>query len=229
VVSNGSPITVRFEEVDTDGAGPDDQRNVTLNGFTLVEGAVPQQPRFLQYAIDIGTSESATEPGFTALNAELGEVSVGQTSFAVFSADGARNRAGANALTTDFVFDDGDGGAVGVQVFDLPDGVWQAEVWAWDDSVAMGDMIVGITQFQHAPEMIFTDSFTPDPNQPFTFTFDSRDLIDGFGIFTRENNDPLFRSRFNALRLTQIIPEPATASLLALGAVVLLRRRRRVA
>lgn len=192
-----------------------------------------QSARAVMFAIDVDSTNGGTAidtaPDFNSLDGTGGNGSsllLDGVTFAVFSADDDRNRAGGNDLTKDFIFDDGVGQAVGLTVTDLPAGLWRAEVWSWDNSfpTTVGDQIVGITQFG-PPEIIFTNSFTPDPDDPFVFTFDSTGLANGFGIFTRENNSAN-RARFNALRLTAV-PEPATATLGLLGMCGLMARRRK--
>lgn len=186
------------------------------------------------YQVDIDSTQGgtsvATEDGWSSLNVGeggTGTVTIDGTTFETFSADGSRNRNFANNLTRDFIFDDGAGQASGVRVFNLPPGLWQAEVWAYDSGSAAGTQIVGITRFGAGNETIYTDAFESNPDTPFAFTFDTADVPDGFGIFTRENNDA-DRGRFNAVRLTQI-PEPGVGLFLALAAsgVAVFRRRNR--
>lgn len=196
-------------------------------------------PGETQFQIDIDSTTGGairTAPGFTSLDATGGNgssVTVDGVTFEVFSADGSRNRAGgADDVTADFVFDEGgENSAVGVTVTGLPDGIWQASVFAFDDLVDAGDQIVGINR-AGLPELIFTDSFAANETDPFTFVFDSTLLPDTFGIFTRENNAGL-RSRFNGLQLVLLedagVPEPGTAllGLLALGGLAMRGRRGR--
>jgi hypothetical protein len=233
--------TLSFQ-ADSDGAGTllisgrgdlsgDNAPSVFFNAITLSDEPPPPPPSEFKIDIDVGTPPD-TEPGWTSLpvSGASGSVDVTGTTFQVFSADDSRVRGGPNPLTRDFVFDDGGGQAVGLQVFDLPPGIWEASVWAWDNDYAVGDLIVGITQFG-PPEIIFTNSFSASPTDPFTFQFDSSTLANGFGIFTRENNAN-DRARFNALQLVlipEVIPEPSTLliwSLLAgLGVGLGWRRR----
>ncbi len=196
------------------------------------------------FAVDVNSDNSPTAPGFVGLSAtgadgETGtlggngdSVSIDGTTFTVFSSQGHRNRGGAgggNDLTGDFIFDDGANAAVGLRVFDLPDGLYQAEVFSFDGAAAAGNQIVGITEFVPGGETIFSTNFASNPNDPFTFIFDSSAFVNGFGIFTREaTND---RSRFNGVRLTllQTVPEPTTALLALMGVAGLAGRRRREA
>jgi len=166
-------------------------------------------PPITQLAIDLDVGANVTEPGFVSLpvSNNAGSVMEQGVTFTVFSADGSRDRGGPNGLTRDFVFDDGSGQAAGLTIRDLPDAAYVAEVWAWDQAAAAGDQIVGITQFGGGPEIIFSDSFAANPTDPYVFTFDSTNLPEGFGIFTRENNSAN-RSRFNALRLTTVQQAP---------------------
>ncbi len=206
-----------------------------------VLSATPAQAVVFQIDVDTtvvngvaGASPLITQAGWTSLdatNSNGSSVTVAGTTFTAFSADGSRLRSGTNggtALTRDFIFDDGANQAVGLQVFNLPVGLWQVEVWSWDDTFPTGNQIVGITRFQAGPEIIYTNTFTPNPTTPFTFIVDTRTTVlpDGFGIFTRENNSQ-DRARFNALRMTNLVPEPTTAGLGMLGAAALLARRRR--
>ena len=235
-MSPTDPFTFTFDSTDLpEGFGiftrENNSRNESrFNALRLT--ALPALPFPLEMRVDIDTSQRGapidTAAGFVSLDATAGNgawVDANGVMFQVFSANSSVNRQAPNALTSDFIYDDGSGQACGVQVFGLPDGIWEASVWAWDNSFpnTVGDQIVGITQFPD--EMIFTDSFAPSPTDPFTFRFDSTGLPNGFGIFTRENN-VWDRSRFNAIQLSYI-PEPTTLALLGLGALALVRRRRK--
>ena len=198
--------------------------NVFINGISIDEAtgpAPPPPPPPSEFKIDIDVDSAVTEPGWTSLRvtSNRGAAAVDGTTFQVFSADGSRNRSGPNALTRDFVYDNGSGQATGLQVFDLPAGRWQAEVWAYDSAVPPGDQFVGITTFTSGGELIFTDSFTMHPTDPYTFVFGTSALPDGFGIFTRENNSR-DESRFNALRLSPAPPITQLAIDIDVGANV---------
>jgi hypothetical protein len=180
----------------------------------------------LIYQIDIdstnGGAAITTAAGWSSLNAGTGggngtSITVSGVTFEIFSSDGSRSRsAGINDLTKDFIFDDGPGQAVGLKIFGLASGIWEASIYSWD-TVAINDQIIGITQFTSAPEDIYTTSFSGSESEPFTFRFDSSSLINGFGIFARENNSN-DRSRFNALSLRQVeVSEPSVLALLGLG------------
>lgn len=189
--------------------------------------------------IDVNSNSSPTAPGFVGLDIPGTGTGNGSSvtdqgvTFTVFSSDGHRDRGGPNDLTRDFIFDDGAGQAVGLVIDGLASKVngnalWMAEVWSFDNSFnPVGNQFVGLNNTPSG-EIIFTSTFAGDATQPFTFTFQDSDIDDSFGIFTRENNGNN-RSRFNAVRLTQIVPEPTTAVLGLMGLAGLATRRRRAA
>ncbi|BDS06808.1 hypothetical protein NT6N_18480 [Oceaniferula spumae] len=201
------------------------------------------------YSIDINDADDPiTEAGWTGLNANHstngGTVNIGGVDFSIDSSDGSRVRGTSaspnpNALTGDFAFDDGAGQAV-ILLFgaagDLPAGIWQVEVWAFDSSGGVGDQILGlrtnggennaatINGSLQANGRV-TDNMGSSPTDPAaTFTFLS-DGVSRYDVFVRENNGNN-RSRLNAVRLTSI-PEPSSAALAGLGGLAFLLRRKR--
>ena len=186
------------------------------------------------FLIDIDTEDNTngvgaitTQTGWTSLDATASNganVTVDGVTFTVTSADGTRNRATGNALTRDFLFDDGSNQAAGLTVSGLPDGLWKASVWVWDeDATGLGNHIIlmngsSATGQYGGGEFIATSSFAPDPNEPFTFFFDTDDFNSSFGIFARENNSQN-SARFNALQL-ELVPEPGTIAIWSLLGVV---------
>jgi len=217
-----------------------DKRFVALNGFELNHFAAPGDVFRIDLDSTIVENVPAPQPvvtadGWTSLNATAGNgsnVTVDGTTFTVFSADGSRariNNSTPNEITSDFVFDEGAGQAVGLTITNLDRGYYDASVWAWDDAfpTLIGDQIVGLIPGGVGNPEVIIGSFAVNPNDPIvTFRF----FADGtrpYSIFTRENNAN-DRSRFNALQLVAVdIPEPASALLAALGATVLGLRRRR--
>lgn len=170
--------------------------------------APPQNP--LEFKIDINGGGGPTEPGFTGLNLPASgndandvSVTVDGVTFTTDSADGSRNRAsGGTLVTQDFIFDNGSRAESMIKVKGLPDGIWIAEVFAFDADAPIGAQIIGIDQLGGGPDLIFTTNFQPDEFVPFTFTFDSSGLPDEFAIFTGENSGNN-RSRLNGLVLRQ--------------------------
>ncbi len=131
-----------------------------------------------------------------------------------------------NALTSDFVFDDGAGQAIVFffgQAGQLPAGTWQVEAWIFESSGGLGPSIVGYRT--NNVETQITDNALENPTDPAaTFTFES-DGIARYDLFVRENNTE-DRSRLNAVRLT-LIPEPGSTVLALAGIGLLMLRRRR--
>jgi hypothetical protein len=191
------------------------------------------------FKIDVNEGTSPTAADWSGLSAAHtgngGSLTVDGVRFDVFSADGARDRGGANALTGDFIYDNGENQSVGLRIWGLPDSLWEAKVWSWDDALTdlgFQTIFLGDTSNPGAPRVILETEFDPDPTEPFTFTFDSSEFLDGFGIYALENN-ALFRARFNALQLTPVtdssgaVPEPAALALLGIGSIGLAVFRRR--
>lgn len=211
---------------------------VFLNAIELVETDVTQLVASnTVFAVDINSGGSPTEPGFDALNLSAGtgdnsNVVLDGVTFTAFSSGGQQDLGSPNDLTRDGIFDNGANSAAGLRINNLEDGIYQAEVFAFEDisTAQLGNLIVGITQT--GSETIFTTNYTPDANNPYTFIFNSADFANGFGIFTREGNDT-DHTVFNGLRLTLLedatIPEPTTALLGLMGMAGLAARRRRQA
>jgi hypothetical protein len=197
------------------------------------------------YSIDIdstaisGTDTSgplSTEPGWTSLNATGGNgsgVTIDGITFSVGSVDGSRIRLASgspnpNALTGDFIFDDGANQAV-ILFFggagSLQAGLWQVDLWTYDSLVPTGldPQIVGYRT--NAVETIVSNAVLGDPVNPaISFMFTS-DGVSAYDVFVRDGST-FDRSRLNAVRLTYI-PEPSTVALTAIGVGCLAWRRRR--
>jgi len=171
------------------------------------------------YSIDINDADSpVTAPGFVGLSATHtgngGSVSIDGVAFAPFSADGSRLRGSVgspnpDALTGDFVFDDGAGQAVGLAfggAGHLAAGTWQVELWIYDPPPnTFGPVIVGWRR--NGAETIISESVVATTGSPaVTFNFDS-DGGSAYDVFVRENNDRN-RSRLNAVRLTLLEAAP---------------------
>lgn len=199
------------------------------------------------YAIDINTEEangtgifSSTATGFSALNVNrsdgTGSATIGGITFSTGSTDGARVRGTIaaptpNALTSDFIFDDGEGQAV-ILFFggagDLAAGQWQVDLWSLDvPSInATGPQIVGLRTNADAGAIQTTsmeagDTNSMDPTFSFTFTSDG---VSAYDVFVRENNDSN-RSRLNAVRLISV-PESSSVLLSLLALPLVIRRKR---
>jgi hypothetical protein len=189
------------------------------------------------YAIDINDAgNSVTASGWTGLDANHtgngGSVTVDGVTFSPFSADGARLRGtttnpNPNALTGDFIFDDGGGQSVGLLfggAGDLEAGPWQVEVWIYDPDFDTSGVYVGWRE--SGSETIVADNVAQSAIDPaITFTFTS-DGVSSYDVFVRENNTGN-RTRLNAVRLT-LVPEPSSSGVLlvAMMGLSLLRRKR---
>ena len=193
------------------------------------------------YAIDFDSTRLSssntsgtidTETGFTSLDVTNGgsaTVTIDTIDFSLFTTapNASRIRNGPNALTRDFIYEEGvANNAVGLKfggAGDLVAGTWRVEVWAWDSNVAasLDSLIIGTRE--GISETIHTTTFAGSATDPFVATFVS-DGTSAYDVFVRENNDTN-RARMNAVRLT-LIPEPSTVLLVALGVPVMLRRRR---
>lgn len=169
-----------------------------------------------QYQIDIDSTDPAgpiaTEAGWTSFNGTMGNTSptlvLDGIEFSVASADGSRLRGGAspapNALTADFVFDDGPGQAIVFffgQAGQLPEGSWRVEAWIHEESGGLGPSFAGFRENNVESER--TDNAIADPVNPavdFTFTSDG---VSRYDLYVRENNTEN-RARLNAVRLTWV-------------------------
>ncbi|RIK80474.1 MAG: hypothetical protein DCC68_10970 [Planctomycetota bacterium] len=173
------------------------------------------------------TAPLATEPGWTSLDATAGNgsgVTIDGITFSVGSVDGSRIRVASglpnpNALTGDFIFDDGANQAV-ILFFgaagSLQAGMWQVDLWTYDSLVPTGldPQIVGYRT--NGAETIVSTSVLNDPVNPaISFMFAS-DGASAYDVFVRDGST-FDRSRLNAVRLTYI-PEPSTVVLLFVGA-----------
>ncbi len=200
---------------------------------------------FQSYQIDIDSTDGGggpieTAPGWVSLDASgasnSATVTVNGVTFQPFSAAGSRiRRSGGspnpNALTSDFLFEDGANAAVGLLfggAGDLVAGTWEVDVYIWDaDFPNIGNMIVGYRE--NGSETIISSLVTADPTNPaITFSFVS-DGVSAYDLFVRENNAG-DRVRLNAVRLT-LVPEPQAYALFAFGLIGLIlmhiRRRKR--
>lgn len=220
-------------------SGGDGTNNVFINGIELGD------PIASSYKIDIDSTDGdggpiQTAAGWTSLNAtgasDSTSVTVDGITFSPFSADGSRIRrdGGSNvdpdALLGDFVFDDGTGEAVGLAfggAGDLPAGIWQVEMYAYDADFPTGSvMIAGYRR--NGSETIVDTSVTFSASGPaITFKFIS-DGLGAYDVFFRDAPGGATRTRLNAVTLTYFIPTPAAlpAGLGLLGLIALRRPRR---
>jgi len=178
------------------------------------------------FKIDIDSNDDigpVTASGWDGVNVNTGATVVDGVTFVPDGGSRTRSSGGSpnpDALLADFVF----ATEVRLEIEDLPEGIWEAEVWSWDgDFNVTGDpQIIGIQDSSN--EVIKTSSFTANPDNPFTFQFDTADFANPFSVFVR--TDEMNRARLNAVQLTRI-PEPASLAMLGVGGVMLLTRRRR--
>ena len=204
---------------------------VFLNGLAITE-SVQKLYRIDLDSADNGGQALQTTPGWTSLDAtgtsNDATVTVDGITFQPFSADGSRNRAGgSNSLTSDFIFDDGNGEAVGLLfggAGDLEAGTWRVEMYIWDDDdQTMDDVIVGLRR--NNSETIIDAAVSPsEDGAAITFTFES-DGIGAYDVFVRDAPGGDTKARLNAVTLA-LVPEPSSLALLAIGGLACLRRRR---
>jgi hypothetical protein len=189
---------------------------VLISGVNQLRGATV-------YAIDINNASNPfTESGWTGLDAvQTGSdstVVIDGITFQVFSADGARVRLSSglpnpDSLMADFVFDDGDGQAVGLRFGSfaaqgtLAAGKWKVEMWIFDATTTVGTQIVGYQTHNSAGvsqgESIVSDAVEADNANP-AITFEL--VADGtsfYSVFTRDNS-ATDRTRLNAVRITSL-------------------------
>jgi hypothetical protein len=177
------------------------------------------------YKIDIDSTTSGgglpiqTEPGWTSLDAtqpsENDSVTVDGVTFRVTSTDGSRLRTSAgspnpNALTADFVFDDGNNQAVILNfgsAGDLQPGIWNVDLYSNDSGSQPGAQYAAYRV--NGSQTIISNAVLPNTTDPaVTFQFES-DGTSAYGVFTRERGND--RSRLNAVELTLLSSlSPAT-------------------
>lgn len=217
------------------------QPGVFFNGLAITESVDKL------YRIDIDSSDNGgqtlqTTPGWTSLDASGTSndaiVTVDGIDFQPFSADGSRNRPSiSNSVTSDFLFDDGSGQAVGLflgNTGDLEAGTWRVEMYIYDnDGPGLpDDLVVGMrssTNDAHTAgitETIISSEVQAAEDGPaITFTFES-DGTSAYDVFVRDvAGGTVDRTRLNAVTLA-LIPEPSSLALLGMGGLALLRRRR---
>ena len=207
------------------------QPAVFINGLAITE-RLDKLYRIDFDSADTGGQALQTTPGWTSLDAtgtsNNAIVTIDGIDFQPFSADGSRNRpAGSNSLTSDFIFDDGSGQAVGLLFGgsgDLEAGTWRVEMYVWDDdSPDMDDVIVGLRR--NGGETIIDTAVSPvEDGVAITFTFES-DGSSAYDVFVRDAPGGDTRARLNAVTLA-LVPEPSSLALLGLGGLAVLRRRR---
>ncbi len=199
------------------------------------------------FLIDVGLTQPSSSPvesGWTELGVEVnGLPSISPTvmgvTFTAHEATRGRDRGGPNPLTRDYLGDTAggpEGEFAGIQIDGLPDGIWLAEIWAWDQSFQNGNILqrAGIREdFNGSPSItLMTSQFNHSPSNlvPATsFTFNSASLTGPWAIIVQEDEPTSSgQVRFNALRLSMVVvPEPGTLTVFGLAATALAKRRRR--
>jgi len=220
----------------TPATGANGFHNVFINGIELGD-PIRRQFRIDIDSTDVNSGPIETADGWVSLDAtgvsNNATVTVNGITFQPFSADGSRIRrsGGApnpDALLSDFIFDDGDGQAVGLLLGgagDLPAGEWLVELFSNDAGAQPGEMIAAYRE--NGTEFIVDTSVLPTATGPAaSFIFES-DGVSAYDVFLREAPGGNNRTRLNAVRLTFVIPTPAAlpAGLAMLGLMTLRRRR----
>ena len=155
----------------------------------------------------------ATEPS------DNKSVTIDGVQFRIGSSDGSRLRvsggsANPNALTGDFVYDDGDGQAV-VLYFggagDLQSGIWSVDMYSNDAGAQPGNQYAAYRV--NNSERIVGIAVGPNATDPaITFQFES-DGTSAYDVFLRERGND--RTRLNAVELTHMSSlTPGTATVL---------------
>lgn len=176
-----------------------------------------------QEAEDVGLTPPITAPEWDGVT-EGTPKTIGDVTFNSFGISRTRESDGSanpDKLLADFVF-----GNAGLEITNLPEGVWDVEIWSFDAGFRADSQIIGIKDVDG--ETSLTDDFDANADTPFTFQFNSAEYADTFQFFVRSDDESgdNDRERMNAVQLT-LIPEPASVALFGLGGIMLLSRRRR--
>ncbi len=197
---------------------------VGLFGSNVVAGADEPPPGATGavYRLDLNeASQPVTAAGWMPLNvpADTGAGSVTvdgvtfTTLFPTFTTRGARLRGTAaapspDALLGDFAFADGANATLGLALGgagSLAAGVWEADVYIWDQTSAPGTASVGYRR--NGQETVVSTNVAPAAALPaFTVRFAS-DGVAAYDVFVRENNTAN-RARLNAVELRQVAQVP---------------------